>query len=87
MTEYLKKKDVMFRLEITAWEKYEDGKIAREVINLLKPADVVEVVYAKWEFDEHEFAHCSRCGYENDWPEWTTPYCPMCGASMEVDHE
>lgn len=53
-----------------------------ETMPILHPVDAVEVVHARWVFDEHKFAHCSQCGYEQDWPEWTTPYCPECGAKM-----
>ena len=36
----------------------------------------------EWLEDEYGYCRCSRCGYEHDQPETTTPYCPECGAGM-----
>lgn len=36
----------------------------------------------EWLEDEYGYCRCSRCGYEHDQPETTTPYCPECGARM-----
>ena len=30
---------------------------------------------------------CSECGYEHDNPEYTTPFCPGCGAKMDKEEE
>ena len=37
----------------------------------------------EWLEDEYGYLRCSRCGYEHDQPETTTPYCPECGARMD----
>ena len=51
----------------------------------IPPADVEEVVHARWIEDEYAYATCSHCGYEAEYPEEKTPYCPQCGARMEGD--
>lgn len=57
--------------------------LRRAIYDTLKGIDRVHQRYARWIFDEYNFAHCSRCRYEQNWPEWTTPYCPQCGARMD----
>lgn len=94
MDEYLKKRDVLWRLGITLWEKYEDGQIAKDVINDIKPADVVPVTHAQW-IDHTEEAdagywECSSCGkpwllIEGTPAENEMNYCPRCGAKMEEE--
>lgn len=37
----------------------------------------------RWVEDEYGYCRCTRCGYEHDAPETTTPYCPECGARMD----
>jgi len=43
----------------------------------------------RWIEDEYAYRHCSECGYEWDWPEYSEGFCPGCGAKMEgvIDHE
>lgn len=49
--------------------------------------DVAPVVHAHWIEDDHAYATCSRCGYEMDYPEYKTPYCPQCGVRMDGGDE
>lgn len=46
-------------------------------------ANVALVVHARWLEDDYAYATCSHCGYEMDYPEYKTPYCPKCGARMD----
>lgn len=48
-------------------------------------ANVQEVRYGEWIPNDYEFYHCSECGYEQDSPEYITPYCPNCGAKMDKE--
>ncbi|WP_418830660.1 zinc-finger-containing protein [Ruminococcus sp.] len=34
----------------------------------------------EWIPDDYAYYHCSECGYEQDEPEYVSPYCPKCGA-------
>ncbi len=56
-----------------------------EIINGLPTADVQEVRYGEWIPDDYEYYHCSECGFENDEREYITPYCPHCGAKMDLE--
>ena len=42
--------------------------------------------YGEWIEDDYAYCRCSECGYEYDSPEYSTPYCPNCGACMEDEH-
>ena len=41
----------------------------------------------EWIEDDYGYYHCSECGFEDDEPEYGTPFCPNCGAHMEDDEE
>ena len=47
--------------------------------------DVVPVVHAKWLGHRGELT-CSNCGSEGpeDGGYWASPYCPSCGAKMDL---
>ena len=55
-----------------------DEKIERQ----LERIRVAKLTAPQWLEDEYGYCRCSRCGYEHDQPETTTPYCPECGARM-----
>ena len=68
--------------------------VAVKLLEKVSAADVVEVVHGQWgknEFlsdDVNSAAACSLCGeligwFGNDFP----PYCPYCGARMDVAAE
>lgn len=54
-----------------------------ETEDVFEEADSERPDNAEWIPDVYEFNHCSKCSYEMDDPEYTTPYCPNCGAKME----
>ena len=58
-----------------------------DVINSQPAADVAEVVHGKWLEDDYGYFRCSECGSEQDTPEYTTPFCPLCGAKMDTEQE
>ncbi len=53
-----------------------------EIINSLPSTDVEN--RGEWIEDCYGYNHCSKCGYEMDHMEEVTPFCPHCGANMEV---
>ncbi len=48
-------------------------------------ADAAPVRYGVWIDDNYGYNHCTECGYEFDRPEEKTPYCPHCGARMNLE--
>ena len=56
--------------------------IASEIAGI-PAADVAPVVHGHWIDDSYGFYHCSECGWEWDYPEMVTPYCPHCRARMD----
>lgn len=55
-------------------------------LQALPAADVRENVQGEWIEDDYGYNRCSECGYEFDYAEEKTPFCPGCGANMEVDN-
>ena len=66
--------------------------LTRKTIDDVRPDDcpIQEVKHGKWEkihpdFDLCvEFFKCSICGGEKN---YTTPYCPFCGAEMDEEEQ
>lgn len=56
-----------------------------QIVRATPAADVEPVRRGEWIEDDDAFNRCSECGYEQDFPEITTPYCPNCGAKMEYE--
>lgn len=44
-----------------------------------------KVKHGKWIEDDYGYYRCSECSYEHDSPEYITPYCPNCGAKMDLE--
>lgn len=61
--------------------------LVRALIDRQPAADVAEVVHGKWLEDDYGYFRCSECGSEQDTPEYTTPFCPICGAKMDTEQE
>lgn len=57
------------------------------IVDTQPTADVAEVVHGKWLEDDYGYFRCSECGSEQDTPEYTTPFCPLCGAKMDTEQE
>ncbi|MDO5399309.1 MAG: hypothetical protein Q4G33_15450 [bacterium] len=55
-----------------------------EITEQVPIADVAEVKHGKWIPDDYMYYRCSECGYEHDTPEYITPFCPHCGAKMDL---
>ena len=63
----------------------------REAVKRIKdiePADVVQVVHARWENYSPITIKCSRCGHViHDWRYSECKYCPNCGARMDGERK
>lgn len=59
----------------------------QQTVDLEPAADVAEVVHGKWLEDDYGYFQCSEWGSEHDTPEYTTPFCPLCGAKMDAEQE
>ena len=61
-------------------------------IRRIPTADVVQVVYGRWEQNADDDWYCTNCGEPvaicNSGRERTyrKPYCPNCGAKMKLDN-
>ena len=54
-----------------------------DVLEDVEPADVVQVVHARWENYSPITIKCSHCGHViHDWRYSECKYCPNCGAKM-----
>lgn len=66
---------------------------AEQAIHIIPSADVQPVRHGRWGEDCVGAAICSECGefaFETNTHHlcgWFPPYCPNCGAKMEVDHD
>ena len=59
-----------------------------DVLEDVEPADVVQVVLARWENYSPITIKCSHCGHViHDWRYSECKYCPNCGAKMDARGE
>ena len=54
-------------------------------LNHFPTADVAPVVHGEWVPDDYGYHHCTNCTWEHDEREYITPYCPNCGAKMDME--
>ena len=89
MSEYLNRQDVLNAINdvMNDSEILHKFRALRKRINQIAVADVAEVVHGKWLEDDYGYFQCSECGSEHDTPEYTTPFCPLCGAKMDAEQE
>ena len=59
--------------------------LAAYIVDNAPTADVAPVVHGRWEQDDYGFYCCSKCYYEWDESEYKTPFCPNCGAKMDLE--
>ncbi len=77
--------DELYKTAIDIIKDKADYK-AWAIANAIMMADTVEaepVKHGQWTEDDYAYNSCSECGYEHNEPEYTTPYCPNCGAKMD----
>lgn len=60
--------------------------LAIRMIEGLPAADVEPVRHGRW-ISDAGFYCCSRCEYEWEDSGYKTPFCPECGAKMDLDGE
>jgi len=94
MSELIRREDVM-----ALWEEYhpyiavkaiEFGNALKEIPSAEpKRGKWIDSERAKWNGSKYYFIQCSHCGHERDDCDHRkdTPFCPECGANMEVDHD
>ena len=96
MSDYIRREDALKEIDewIMAFEdavhkqSQADARLIRKGIVNLPPADVVQVVHAKWENYSPITIKCSRCGHViHDWRYSECKYCPNCGAKMDARGE
>lgn len=87
MSEYIEReKAIMYAHNALPFNPNECEKL-EEVLRMMPAADVAPVVHGKWETGHYdEFGNyvwpCSNCKRES---EEFSPYCPNCGAKMDVE--
>jgi DNA-directed RNA polymerase subunit RPC12/RpoP len=102
MPEYIDKETVLqdmaerydcYNPEIEADRNIRKGLIfARMIIDKQSTADVQEIKHGKWEYDSGDVGYtnylCSECkNFLTFYEEIDLyPYCPYCGAKMEVEN-
>lgn len=89
MTDYIKREDAVSKFtapdEMHIVVLNEDSAIS--LINSIPSADVAPVRHGKWISEKYCRPTCSVCGEDvmSDGEEYCyTPYCPNCGAEMEI---
>ena len=96
--EYIRKADAVDALKAQAdtmrtWvERYDEQRrgvlTAVNIVEDIEPADVVQVVHARWKNNSPITIKCSCCEYViQDWRYSECKYCPKCGAKMDARGE
>ena len=62
-----------------------DESCIKDYIDNAPIVEVGTLKHGEWIPDNYEYNHCSECGYEHDSSEYVTPYCPNCGAKMDLE--
>lgn len=62
-------------------------KAAMDFIKAFPAVEAEPVRHGLWIPDEYGYNHCSECGFEHDEREYVTPYCPDCGANMDLEED
>lgn len=79
--------DKLLEYEIVLNENMGLKMVASQFITAAPTLDVAPVVHGEWIADEYFYYRCSNCGFEQDAPEYVSPYCPQCGAKMDGKEE
>ena len=89
MSDYIRRRDAKDALQEKVFHNLTDEFYgAMQVLDELPPADVVQVVHARWENYSPITIKCSRCGHViHDWRYSECKYCPNCGAKMDAQGE
>ena len=98
MSDYIERQAVIDALKQQAdtmrtWaSRYDEQRrgilTAVNIVEDIEPADVVQVVHARWENYSPITIKCSRCGHViPDWRYSECKYCPNCGAKMDGERK
>ena len=94
--EYIERKAVYQYLDNEVeWRTNQDRLFALEAVSDFPTADVAQVRHGRWEkavesqldthtgeYWEEYYYNCLECDYAS---EWKSPYCPNCGAKMDLE--
>ena len=90
-TEYIRKSDAIDDLHTQLMYRMGSDDMKRRLddwVKTLPPADVVQVVHARWVNYSPVTIKCSQCGHViHDWRYSECKYCPNCGAKMDAQGE
>lgn len=84
MPEYIEREAALALFDERKWQ----GEICQIAISDLPAADVAPVVHGRWieHIDSYEnYCECSVCHFSPDSTLDETPYCPHCGAKMDLE--
>ena len=89
MSDYIRIEDAKDALQEKVFHNLTDEFYgAMQVLDELQPADVVQVVHARWVNYSPVTIKCSQCGHViPDWRYSECKYCPNCGAKMDAQGE
>lgn len=83
MPEYINRNDLL-----RGWNGVFFDEEQKALIRKMPAAEVAPVRHGRWieHVNEYEnWCECSECKYMPDSPLDETPYCPFCGAKMDLE--
>ena len=87
MAEYIEREALISELKTLSEQERLGYMGIYDCIMSMPADDVVKNTHGIWIADDYMYYHCSECGYEHDNPEYTTPFCPGCGAKMDKEEQ
>ena len=87
MAEYIEREALISGLKALPEQERLECMGLYVLVRSMPTDDVVKNTHGIWIADDYMYYHCSECGYEHDNPEYTTPFCPGCGAKMDKEEE
>ena len=100
MTEYIKRENVLAKIDEFAKQNIAHGfpvdvfdiEMMKKMVEKLPAADVAPMDHARWTAEDWNipvrsrcFMYVSKATYNPE--DATPPYCPNCGAKMDIDKE
>lgn len=89
MSDYIEREAIKFETW-TTWPLREQITVVRKkAIESIPAADVAPVRHGRWEQgDMYDYGDvCSLCDWDSERTPCTLPYCPDCGAKMDLEEQ